>query len=120
MPDKNYRVTAKGGLNIRLGPGVNHKDVGNLAYGELVRSSELEGPLPDGWLPIVLFVSMEHVEGVGKSRKKAGVQRTKSFLPPSGRCEPRAGAWSLSKMKKAASCTFTLTRQATPPSAWGT
>ncbi|MDD2900835.1 MAG: glycoside hydrolase family protein [Syntrophales bacterium] len=82
MPDKNYRVTAKGGLNIRLGPGVNHKDVGNLAYGELVRSPEMEGPVPDGWLPILLYVSREHLEGVGEEPEEVREESSPQVPPP--------------------------------------
>lgn len=82
MPEKNYRVTAKGGLNIRLGPGVDHKDVGNLAYGELVRSPELEGPVPDGWLPILLYVSLQHLEGVGEEPEEGQEESEPQVLPP--------------------------------------
>ncbi len=81
MPDKNYRVTAKGGLNIRLGPGVDHKDVGNLAYGELVRSPEVEGAVPEGWLPILLFVSRDHLEGVGEERQEDREESAPPILP---------------------------------------
>ena len=45
----NYRVTAKGGLNIRSGPGVDFEDVGDLPFNEIVNS-----PLTDGWTPIVV------------------------------------------------------------------
>lgn len=45
----NYRVTAKGGLNIRSGPGTQYEDVGDLVYNEVVHSPETTG-----WVPVLV------------------------------------------------------------------
>lgn len=45
----NYKITAKGGLNIRSGPGTDFEDVGDLAFGEVVHS-----PDTTGWIPILV------------------------------------------------------------------
>ncbi len=45
---KNYRVIAPSGLNIRSGPGPDYEDVGDLPFGMIIQSPDV-----DPWLPIL-------------------------------------------------------------------
>lgn len=42
----NYRVTAKGGLNIRSGPGKEYEDLGDLQFGQVVISPDTSKFIP--------------------------------------------------------------------------
>src|SRR4030042_6154948 len=87
MPDKNYRVIAKGGLNIRAGPGTQYEDLGDLLPGEVVVS-----PDTSKFVPILLednsigWAAREYLEEISAPQAPPeGLEEDVGGLPqPSG------------------------------------
>ena len=65
-----YKVTAKGGLNVRSGPGVNRSKLGTLAYGTQAKVFSIS----NGWATIsysgkTAYVSMNYLEAAYSDNK---------------------------------------------------